>query len=155
MPAVRKPTIHSAGKRSKVLPRISSLLKKPARGGIPAMARVAIKNVRAVAGILPHSAPILRMSCSPESAWITLPEPRKRSALKNAWVIRWKIPAAKAPTRSEEHTSELQSRPHLVCRLLLEKKKHTGRNCLRYYRTSLGGCNSQKYCGEASEESLC
>src|SRR5690625_5870103 len=27
------------------------------------------------------------------------------------------------PTRSEEHTSELQSRGHLVCRLLLEKKK--------------------------------
>src|SRR5690554_7697040 len=27
------------------------------------------------------------------------------------------------PYRSEEHTSELQSRPHLVCRLLLEKKK--------------------------------
>src|SRR3989442_6355845 len=26
------------------------------------------------------------------------------------------------PERSEEHTSELQSRPHLVCRLLLEKK---------------------------------
>src|SRR5690625_7075372 len=31
-------------------------------------------------------------------------------------------------TRSEQHTSELQSRGHLVCRLLLEKKndKHTG-----------------------------
>src|SRR3989442_10456639 len=28
-----------------------------------------------------------------------------------------------ALARSEEHTSELQSRPHLVCRLLLEKKK--------------------------------
>src|SRR2546429_5951223 len=28
-----------------------------------------------------------------------------------------------APDRSEEHTSELQSRLHLVCRLLLEKKK--------------------------------
>src|SRR5436305_10553139 len=27
--------------------------------------------------------------------------------------------------RSEEHTSELQSRPHLVCRLLLEKKKRS------------------------------
>src|SRR2546422_1684284 len=27
--------------------------------------------------------------------------------------------------RSEEHTSELQSRLHLVCRLLLEKKKHS------------------------------
>src|SRR3712207_8737601 len=29
--------------------------------------------------------------------------------------------------RSEEHTSELQSRQYLVCRLLLEKKKHTMR----------------------------
>src|SRR3989442_3138994 len=29
--------------------------------------------------------------------------------------------------RSEEHTSELQSRPHLVCRLLLEKKKRARR----------------------------
>src|SRR2546429_2639126 len=34
------------------------------------------------------------------------------------------IPAA-AIERSEEHTSELQSRLHLVCRLLLEKKKNT------------------------------
>src|SRR2546422_7395614 len=31
--------------------------------------------------------------------------------------------AVVAPTRSEEHTSELQSRLHLVCRLLLVKKK--------------------------------
>src|SRR5690554_7587736 len=30
---------------------------------------------------------------------------------------------ASCTARSEEHTSELQSRPHLVCRLLLEKKK--------------------------------
>src|SRR2546430_5872108 len=29
-------------------------------------------------------------------------------------------------TRSEEHTSELQSQSNLVCRLLLEKKKHCG-----------------------------
>src|SRR2546422_1827450 len=34
--------------------------------------------------------------------------------------------------RSEEHTSELQSRLHLVCRLLLEKKKN---NHQRYYGT--------------------
>src|SRR2546429_5981581 len=32
--------------------------------------------------------------------------------------------------RSEEHTSELQSRLHLVCRLLLEKKKNTTRTKL-------------------------
>src|SRR2546422_4213539 len=31
--------------------------------------------------------------------------------------------------RSEEHTSELQSRLHLVCRLLLEKKKNMKRKC--------------------------
>src|SRR5690606_41989058 len=31
-------------------------------------------------------------------------------------------------TRSEEHTSELQSRENLVCRLLLEKKKRPSRN---------------------------
>src|SRR5690625_5416414 len=41
--------------------------------------------------------------------------------------VRWCSPTAKRSrptwTRSEEHTSELQSRGHLVCRLLLEKKK--------------------------------
>src|SRR5690625_4908624 len=34
-------------------------------------------------------------------------------------------PEVEPTLRSEEHTSELQSRGHLVCRLLLEKKKHT------------------------------
>src|SRR3989449_7401590 len=41
-------------------------------------------------------------------------------------------PASRVDYRSEEHTSELQSRLHLVCRLLLEKKKkrisQTGRS---------------------------
>src|SRR3989442_11748498 len=34
-----------------------------------------------------------------------------------------KVNSKEDVVRSEEHTSELQSRPHLVCRLLLEKKK--------------------------------
>src|SRR3712207_8514015 len=34
------------------------------------------------------------------------------------------LPRLRARGRSEEHTSELQSRQYLVCRLLLEKKKH-------------------------------
>src|SRR3712207_8762542 len=34
-------------------------------------------------------------------------------------------PSGQAVPRSEEHTSELQSRQYLVCRLLLEKKKRT------------------------------
>src|SRR3712207_8725367 len=33
--------------------------------------------------------------------------------------------SASPPARSEEHTSELQSRQYLVCRLLLEKRKRT------------------------------
>src|SRR2546428_2949852 len=40
------------------------------------------------------------------------------------------VAAAELVGRSEEHTSELQSRSDLVCRLLLEKKK----NCLRCLR---------------------
>src|SRR3989442_9828371 len=38
--------------------------------------------------------------------------------------------------RSEEHTSELQSRPHLVCRLLLEKKKRNRMDSLALHGTS-------------------
>src|SRR5438874_10552401 len=37
------------------------------------------------------------------------------------------------PLRSEEHTSELQSRRDLVCRLLLEKKKKSVTRCLKMY----------------------
>src|SRR3989442_2682781 len=37
------------------------------------------------------------------------------------------MPSQRSVRRSEEHTSELQSRPHLVCRLLLAKKKQKHR----------------------------
>ena len=40
--------------------------------------------------------------------------------------IRW---------RSEEHTSELQSRPHLVCRLLLEQKNSMNTTFIIYIHT--------------------
>src|SRR4030043_828869 len=39
--------------------------------------------------------------------------------------------------RSEEHPSELQSRLHLVCRLLLEKKKHTDADAIRPHEVEL------------------
>src|SRR2546422_3446720 len=42
-----------------------------------------------------------------------------------------------APQRSEEHTSELQSRLHLVCRLLLEKKKKTKKRSRRVPQSEL------------------
>src|SRR2546422_7217218 len=45
--------------------------------------------------------------------------------VRKVWhTVRAARDAAVALLRSEEHTSELQSRLHLVCRLLLEKKKH-------------------------------
>src|SRR5207244_13582028 len=50
-------------------------------------------------------APVATSSSTPTSSWVTAPR------------------AAAADSRSEEHTSELQSPDHLVCRLLLEKKK--------------------------------
>src|SRR2546427_9594263 len=45
---------------------------------------------------------------------------------KDEWMLLQHEPrASRATTRSEEHTSELQSQSNLVCRLLLEKKKNT------------------------------
>src|SRR6478752_9325924 len=49
--------------------------------------------------------------------------PRPRWDPRDARRARWRH-----GTRSEEHTSELQSRLHLVCRLLLEKKKKNKNN---------------------------
>src|SRR5258708_23681272 len=44
-------------------------------------------------------------------------------------VLRPGADRTKPRRRSEEHTSELQSPDHLVCRLLLEKKKESAMNC--------------------------
>src|SRR5690554_7247837 len=69
-------------------------------------------------------------------------------------------PIAIPTSRSEEHTSELQSRPHLVCRLLLEKKKikhinillimysiaYLGQRQLILSSTSIPHCNPGQIC---------
>src|SRR2546422_731264 len=50
--------------------------------------------------------------------------PLLRLITSTPWSAAYTIPVKSRPAeRSEEHTSELQSRLHLVCRLLLEKKK--------------------------------
>src|SRR2546429_1887524 len=46
-----------------------------------------------------------------------------KPTLKGGKVLATVVRHGKSAKRSEEHTSELQSRLHLVCRLLLEKKK--------------------------------
>src|SRR5258707_2147675 len=58
--------------------------------------------------------------------YTTLFRSARLRAVQEADVLARLIPPAVQPNpaRSEEHTSELQSRQYLVCRLLLEKKKH-------------------------------
>src|SRR5258707_6874814 len=59
-----------------------------------------------------------------------LPISRRATGCRDHWVApAWRARTrAVCPRRSEEHTSELQSRQYLVCRLLLEKKKTAGRS---------------------------
>src|SRR2546422_6911538 len=58
-------------------------------------------------------------------------------------------PIADHESRSEEHTSELQSRLHLVCRLLLEKKKNT-----KITITTNNGIKTSKACHATSTEQI-
>src|SRR2546422_2287494 len=62
---------------------------------------------------------LFRSSCatSPIAVWSTRPRPSSEGEGAPATCC------GSHTKRSEEHTSELQSRLHLVCRLLLEKKK--------------------------------
>src|SRR5690242_21493137 len=59
----------------------------------------------------------------------TYPDPRERNMAVGVWSAVGALALALGPllggliSRSEEHTSELQSHVNLVCRLLLEKKK--------------------------------
>src|SRR6266496_4060820 len=55
----------------------------------------------------------------------------------NARETPFALAAPPGAARSEEHTSELQSRRELVCRLLLEKKNHAGPRVYRHTRFDL------------------
>src|SRR3989442_4335780 len=59
--------------------------------------------------------------CSCRSTLLSLPWPGSVSCCRKISSSKFRI-IRLSPYRSEEHTSELQSRPHLVCRLLLDKK---------------------------------
>src|SRR3712207_8608633 len=70
-------------------------------------------------------APTTRASAAATAA------PGSASCCERSWICSspWRAGSGQ-PSRSEEHTSELQSRQYLVCRLLLEKKT------LHYIRTT-------------------
>src|SRR5437660_5733268 len=66
---------------------------------------------------------------------------RSRRTARRSGRTRWAADisnlSATWPSRSEEHTSELQSRGHLVCRLLLEKKNnHRGHSVIRAHHST-------------------
>src|SRR3712207_7738053 len=66
--------------------------------------------------------PISSGSASRNTSWVTgAVSPSPKSRKRNRYTMG--LPSVQP--RSEEHTSELQSRQYLVCRLLLEKKKST------------------------------
>src|SRR3712207_8634298 len=74
---------------------------------------------------------LFRSCCSSTASTTpTRPQPPSRRGARGSPTTPWSSSTTTATRRtrecrSEEHTSELQSRQYLVCRLLLEKKKHT------------------------------
>src|SRR2546430_8450933 len=64
--------------------------------------------------------------------WALQP-PGRENRLSEAPVTDLAVLVRDAATRSEEHTSELQSQSNLVCRLLLEKKKKKKHQTISYY----------------------
>src|SRR5690625_7058923 len=64
----------------------------------------------------------LRASMRSRASWRILVLVALRASVRSR--ASWRVHAPVPLRRSEEHTSELQSRGHLVCRLLLEKKNN-------------------------------
>jgi hypothetical protein len=96
---------------------MASFEKKPAvpnqrernadAGDARACRSVIIQNVTGMCGRRP---PMLRMSCSPSTAWMTEPAQRNSSALKKACVNRWKMAGAiGADAERDEHVAELRA----------------------------------------------
>src|SRR5205814_784695 len=80
--------------------------------------------------------PSLRMSSWPGLRASGLSEGWRLTLTLRPWERMLTVPSslgARYTPRSEEHTSELQSLRHLVCRLLLEKKKTTTRKTTNRY----------------------
>src|SRR3712207_8859154 len=57
------------------------------------------------------------------SKTVNMPSDASVEDIEKAYIEAWRLGLKAVAVRSEEHTSELQSRQYLVCRLLLEKKK--------------------------------
>src|SRR3712207_6876511 len=96
------------------------MIRRPPRSTLfPYTTALPISPVRVARSIMARG---LNLSCVYQSASARTSRP-SASVFKTSMV--W-------PDRSEEHTSELQSRQYLVCRLLLEKKKKNHNTYLHF-----------------------
>src|SRR3989442_8675959 len=94
------------------------------RAVLPRHGTSAVFQARLQARIPPSRDTASRPRARKRSAASILVLPAAHTVTTRPPLVGWKS-ARTVGSRSEEHTSELQSRPHLVCRLLLEKKKKT------------------------------
>src|SRR5439155_13715197 len=97
----------------------------PSLGGLPPSpvwrcCLPAARGTRGVWRVPARARPASSPSRAPVVAWNRIRVPGRRSRVRSARALSRALAAL---SRSEEHTSELQSRGHLVCRLLLEKNK--------------------------------
>src|SRR5438045_4464882 len=97
---------------------------KASRGSIPARRPLGTSGMPETSGILPgrkmDRCGSRALRCGNRVATKDARAPRRGGDVRNS-----RSYAEPEENRSEEHTSELQSLRHLVCRLLLEKKKKT------------------------------
>src|SRR5438552_9684122 len=97
------------------MPRLAIAQLRPTKGDYGA-------NLQKIGGVLAQIAKL-----DPPADLVVFPETATSGYFVEGGI---RDVAVTAGTRSEEHTSELQSPDHLVCRLLLEKKKKS-RRCTR------------------------
>src|SRR2546430_13284618 len=103
-----------------------------------------VKSAASVAGLTPSrsDAPAYPRAQSASAMPASVSRAANRNAApkiaptKSAWKIDIALSPPARSSRSEEHTSELQSQSNLVCRLLLEKKKHTAQTHASAYMSA-------------------
>src|SRR5256885_12677216 len=106
-----------------IIPRLSQCSSRAQRHASPAIRRMSD---------FPGKSAKTRRFGSPCRLTARLPDVGTVTALPSGPIrVARSDPRPRGPAagRSEEHTSELQSPCNLVCRLLLEKKKHTSTHC--------------------------
>src|SRR6266508_6539216 len=93
-----------------------SVSTSPRADGMRRCTHMAVGSINpSVSTIAPIARRVLSHNVGPNSS--------SRNAVSNPSIVHLSNSVDHPNRRSEEHTSELQSRGHLVCRLLLEKKK--------------------------------